>query len=299
MLWTEGAVTWKYSWKSRSAVTPHPGICAGAARVRGQRAVPTATSGLEGGYEGNFGQIFAGNIKQQRKGRIDQKDSYVEITAADGDKAYNFSFINTSLPAGTTPTGVQKALLNRFKEYGVTEGYTPAFASSGCVRGKVLYGAVKDEAREFAKTTDCAWSIQDGALTFIPLTSYIPGEVLVVSPTTGLIGTPVQTANGISMRMLLNPSVKIGTAIKLENAIINQYRFPLDNSQQAANQLTRAVNQTSPAGLYYVMKAEHSDDTRGEDWYTDISCLSIDATVRVETTAGFTAGPGGGIRIFN
>src|SRR5258708_3844941 len=37
---------------------------------------------IKAGYPGNFGLIFKGSIKQFRKGRVDQKDSYVEITAA-------------------------------------------------------------------------------------------------------------------------------------------------------------------------------------------------------------------------
>lgn len=58
---------------------------------------------IQAGYQANFGLVFRGTIKQIRKGREDAKDTYVDITAADGDEAYNFSPIARSLAAGTTP----------------------------------------------------------------------------------------------------------------------------------------------------------------------------------------------------
>src|SRR5262245_58054798 len=54
---------------------------------------------IQAGYEGNFGLIFDGTIKQARRGRVDAKDSYIDITAADGDEAYNFSSMAVSLAA--------------------------------------------------------------------------------------------------------------------------------------------------------------------------------------------------------
>ncbi|MGH8431847.1 MAG: phage protein, partial [Solimonas sp.] len=58
---------------------------------------------FQGGYEGNFGILFDGTIKQVRRGRASQTDTYLDITAADGDSAYNFAVVNTTLAAGSTP----------------------------------------------------------------------------------------------------------------------------------------------------------------------------------------------------
>ena len=57
---------------------------------------------LQAGYEGNYGIIFDGNIKQVRRGRVSQTDTYLDITAADGDSAYNFAVVNATLAAGST-----------------------------------------------------------------------------------------------------------------------------------------------------------------------------------------------------
>jgi hypothetical protein len=43
--------------------------------------------------------------------------------------------------------------------------------------------------------------------------------------------------------------------------------------------------QTSGDGLYYVMSVNHIGDMRGTDWYSDLTCLSVDATITQEQTS--------------
>ena len=58
---------------------------------------------LKAGYQGTApGLIFKGAIKQVRKGREDQRTTYVDVTAADGDEAYNFSYAALTLAAGAS-----------------------------------------------------------------------------------------------------------------------------------------------------------------------------------------------------
>ncbi len=172
---------------------------------------------LSAGYPGNMGLIFTGTIKQVRKGRIDAKDNYVDVTAADGDEAYNFAPISLSLRAGSKPADHVQAFLSTMGSYDITKGYQPQFSSNGLPRGRVYYGLARDELRDFADANDVTWSIQDGALTFIPLNSSIPsGTVPIISSSTGMIGVPEVTQNGISVRVLLNPTLKIGQLIQIQ-----------------------------------------------------------------------------------
>lgn len=252
---------------------------------------------LSAGYPGNVGLLFKGNIVQFRTGRRDQLDSYVIITASDSDKAYNFAVINTTLPAGggSSPSNVassiRSAFTNASNEQKITAGYTPNFKPDGLVRGRVLFGMARDEARAFANQNDCKWSLQDGAVTYIPWVSYVPGgQTPVISVSTGLIGVPEQTQAGIQIKTLLNPSYKVGQLIQL-NSQINQFRFGLDLPSQKNNTAIALQNQLAPnigpatgnpadqQGLYYVMVANHTGDTREQNWYTDMTCLSVDATL--------------------
>lgn len=234
---------------------------------------------FQGGYEGNFGILFDGTIKQVREGRANQIDTYIDITAADGDEAYNFSTMALSLAAGSTPEDSLQAMIQGMASAGVSQGYTPELPKNGRVRGRVFYGMCRDEMREFAQNHNCTWSIQDGKLTLIPLTAYIAGEVPVISSETGLVGTPEQTQSGIRIRVLLNPSLKIGQKIKLDNASINKQRYGMDFNSNLANINLEAFARTNADGEYYVMCADHVGDTHGNDWYSDLTCLAVDVTV--------------------
>lgn len=233
---------------------------------------------IQGGYEGSFGLLFDGTIKQARRGRVDAKDSYIDIVAADGDQAYNFSTIALSLAAGAQPADAVQAFVKAMAAQGITQGYVPELSTNGSARGRVYYGMTRDELREWAEVQDALWSIQDGKLVLIPKTSYVPGDTPLISPSTGLVGVPEQTPNGIEMRVLLNPSIKIGQRVKLDSTV-NPFRYGLDVQSQASNALLASSIKTNADGLYYVMVADHSGDTRGNEWYTDLTCLAVDATV--------------------
>lgn len=163
-------------------------------------------------------QIFWGSITQVRLGREDQRNAYVDFTAADGDEPYNFAPSAFTLAAGATPmTPVQTIIgfMANFK-FGnptkqttegqpLTQGYMPPTlqnSTTRSIRGRVYYGNCRDELRAIADAHDCWYSIQDGQLTFIPRTGYIPEPPIVVSPSTGLIGVPAD-ADFADMRGLL------------------------------------------------------------------------------------------------
>lgn len=241
-------------------------------------------------------QIFAGSIKQVRQGREDQRDSYIAITAASGDGVYNFAPAAFTMAAGRTAAGTAQNLIaagaaaaeamNNTQplfsaDQQLTEGYIPVplLDPNRQIRGRVFYGAWRDEMRAFAQWQDSKWWIDDdGAVNVVPLTSYIPGGTVIITPQTGLIGIPEQTQNGLSVRVLMNPNIKIGQTIKLDSTI-NELRLGLDTQSVGNNlSLRQGAAKKNANGLYYVMKAEHTGDTRGNNWYTDLTCLSVDIT---------------------
>ncbi|WP_186223598.1 phage protein [Burkholderia gladioli] len=237
---------------------------------------------LQAGYEGSYGIIFDGSIVQVRRGRENATDTYLDITAADGDMAYNFAFVNTTLAAGATQADVVNACAQAMASYGVTVGYMPDLPANLLPRGRVLFGLARDHLEVVAKTTQTLWSIQDGKLQIVPETSYVPGDVPVIDRKSGMVGMPEQTQNGIKVRMLLNPSIKIGRLIKLDNSSIQQYEYSLDFQRQASNGFIRRQNKINGDGFYYVMYNEMWGDTRGNDWYTEVICISVDVTPGLE-----------------
>ena len=249
---------------------------------------------LQAGYEnGNFGLIFKGVIKQFRKGRENATDTYLDILAADGDEAYNFAPILMTLASGSTPLYTVGEFLKSLKAFSIDPpDYIPPTFNIPSPHPRTYAGLAPDVLREFAQDHQCRWSIQDGQLTFIPVNSFLPGPIPLISPSTGLIGIPEQTVDGIEMRVLLNPTIKIGQLIQLQ-ATVNQAQINPSLSGNQTNFQLGAMGSTPTgitgsaklfgsgsdgSGYYYVAEADHSGDTRGNDWYTDLICVAADAT---------------------
>ncbi|MFY3310896.1 phage protein [Achromobacter ruhlandii] len=227
---------------------------------------------LRAGYEGNFGTIFVGDVKQIRRGKETSIDKYLDITAANGDMAYNFAVANFTLAAGWTATELYNALLQELSLYGITAGYAPPLPATVYPRATSFYGMVRDRLRELAAMVGCSWSIHDNRLYLIPISGYIPGNDVVMTSKTGMIGFPEQTINGIHVRCLLNPNVFIGRGIQIDNESVQEAQI---NAAYTAFNYFPSIAQD---GKYKALAVTHMGDTRGQSWYTDSICQAIDGT---------------------
>lgn len=242
---------------------------------------------LQAGYQegSNYGTIFDGTIKQFRVGKENNKDTYLDILAADGDIFYNQAVVNQSLSAGATPAqmaqiaasvgqqGKQQADLLATQLQGVDAAHVPN------IRGVVLFGMARATLRNVATKLDCAWSIQGGKVQMLPFTGYLPGEAVVINTLTGLVGLPEQTDGGIKLQCLLNAKIRIGGLVKLNNDEIVQLMqqdpngAPIPYDQWTGFQYNTPL---APNGIYKVLVIEHVGDSRGKEWYTNLVCLSTD-----------------------
>jgi len=239
---------------------------------------------LQAGYENaQYGVIFEGTIKQFRIGRESATDSYLDILAADGDVGYNFGICNRTLAAGCTP---QQVIEEAAKAMGLDVAYLPKTAGGTIPnpRGKVLFGMARDIIRNAAQTIGSTWSIQGGKVQVIPLTGYLPGEAVVLNWLTGMIGVPEQTADGIKVRCLLNPKLRIGGLVKIDNRSVNQvmaqnnFKLPFGQLRYDKYAGIEAPADVSADGLYRLYVVEHTGDSRGQAWYSDLICLAVDPT---------------------
>lgn len=229
---------------------------------------------LQAGYSGNFGVIFQGNIKQVILGRESATDTFIDIVAGDGDRAYNFAIVNTTLAGGSNQLDQVNAATVAMSAKGVTGGHLGDFPSETLPRGKVMYGNARDYLRDVAQTAQKQWSIQDEKITFVGNKAYLPGERVVLTSKTGMIGTPNQTNEGVNVKCLLNPLIKIGQRIQIDNASIERYKINLSVPNSPAN----IPAPLTADGVYYVLVAEHTGDNRGIEWYTSLICLNVDVT---------------------
>lgn len=242
---------------------------------------------LEAGYVStNFGLIFAGTIRQYKRGRENSVDSFLEILAADNDIGYNFGFISQTLSAeqqaatwadiyrqcatqmGTSVDPQTVEMLQR--EAGANGNIFQA-------RGRVLFGLTRSIMSVMADSIDATWSVQNGVLIVTKNTGVRAGTAIALGPDTGLIGTPEATDSGIEIRCLLNAKVKIGVRVSVASNLINE-TTQFNRLWPALAPIAKLANNS----LYRVLATEHIGDTRGQEWYTDIIGLALDPSLIVE-----------------
>lgn len=233
---------------------------------------------LSAGYEqGNFGLVFQGSIKQFKVGRENATDTFLDIYAADGDIGYNNQVINTSLAKGQTPLQVVGQLGSLLGSQGSDFGsLTTTARNTPSIRGQVLFGMARARMRNLASHLDASWSVQNGQVVMIDNTGYRDGEVVNINIATGLVGMPEQTDGGITCTTLLNSRFRIGCQVRLNNADVNQL---IQNSATSTPYNRWAgVQQIAPIdadGLYRAFVVSHSGDSRGNDWYSHLTLLSV------------------------
>lgn len=239
---------------------------------------------LQGGYNSNFGIIFQGNIKQVIIGIESATETFINIIAGDGDLAYNHAIVATTVAAGSTQNDVIRACEQVMAPLGVGGGGNATVdVPQVRPRGKVLFGNARNFLRDVAQTSQYSWSIQNEQLQFVRTRSYLPGEAVLITAQTGMVGAPQQTTQGVNVKALLNPYIKINGRIQLDNRTVQLLKIDLT---LRPNGQTNVQMPLPSNGVYFVLAVEHNGDTRGLDWYTNIICLYIDSTTTFVNSVG-------------
>lgn len=229
---------------------------------------------LQAGYVGNYGVIFQGNVKQIIAGRESATDTFIDIVAGDGDRAYNFAVVNATLAKGSSQNDQLSAAFTSMSQQGVGQGFVGSLPENKLPRGKVMWGNARSYIKDVADSSGFAWSIQDEKINFVKQSAYLPGERVVLTSKTGLIGTPQQTNEGVNCKCLLNPKIKIAGRIEINNASIELLKINLSVPGSPAN----IPAPLTADGVYYVLVVEHQGDTRGTEWHSNLITLNVDVT---------------------
>lgn len=215
---------------------------------------------LQAGYEDNFGVIFDGNIISATR-TIDGTESTTVIDAGDGDNAYSYSIVNQTISSGYSSKDIANTVGNAMSERG-TRGIDASGVEETIKypRGRTMFGASRDYARLVAKSSQCQWSIQDGQVVFCKQMAAREGVIaFVLTPESGLIGSPVSDKDGITALACLNPQLKIYDPLQIESRFVN--------------------------GTYKILSVKHSGDTHGNTWQTEVKATAIDQSTKQTTQA--------------
>jgi len=245
---------------------------------------------LQAGYvNGPFGVIFNGQILQTKTGKLDNVTRFLDMMCADGSLYHNFGFVNSTVAANASNQDQLNATKQALSNANVTvdpNANTTISQTGGILpRGKVLYGLGSLYNDQLADKTGSSWYIEDGKLNFVPLNGYKPGEAVVINSTTGMIGVPETTEQGIMVRCLLNPKLKLAMKVQLNNNEITTTTVKQLGGYPTYTSIPLYAT-LNPSGIYRLIVKEHMGQSRGNAFYSNLICLNIDASSNQVQTYG-------------
>lgn len=202
---------------------------------------------LEAGHGDTVDTLFLGDIDRAvvtSRGT----DRVLQIEASDGGRKLRGAEITESFGRGTSLQTVFDALANSL---GVPIGPASRIPRIDIARGIVLSGPVRDALDLVTRSVGLVWSVQDDELVVVardPVGAVIAGllsdtreSAPLVSPASGLIGSPRQTEEGVEVETLIDGRLRPGRRFVLESRDLS--------------------------GVYRASEVEHIGDSFGEQAY--------------------------------
>lgn len=222
---------------------------------------------VEAGYDNSeqYGLIFDGDIVKALRRGAQSIDKITEIIAQDGDLFLNSGFISVSYAAGQNTESVLSQMQGIADDDMALGAVSKDLKGTKLARGKAMFGQPKDYANMMAKSEGALFFVNDRKINLVKPGDLPEGQIIDLSPTSGLIGTPEQTDDGISAKCLLNPLLNVNKLVHISNEYV-----------QETSEIGKAI---LSSGVYKIIKLKHTGDTMGNDWYTEFDGVAQPGTV--------------------
>jgi len=220
---------------------------------------------IEAGYEGSqYGLIFDGDVVQAIRNKEDGTTYTLTLVAADSDRWMSYSTLNFSMVRGQNSRAIVENCASKATIPSELGSISDSLSTSQLTRGKVVFGLTRDYIRQIAQSENATAYIEGGKINLVKADDIPGGEILDLSPDSGLIGVPTQADYGVTIRCLLNPRIKVNTLIHVDNSLVRAQQF--EQGQQ--------VYALDTDGIYKVIQVTTIGDTRGNDWYTEAETVT-------------------------
>lgn len=195
-------------------------------------------------------------------------DRITQVTLGTGYVELNHQVLSEFVPEGQSPKDAANRLI---KAIGADRGvFNGTNLNNPLLYGYPLSGTPKEMLNELCEKYACNWQLDDGVV-------YIHDndrgnsenfqEAYVLSKYTGLIETPYRVSGdrqrskkdkvkkpGVQMKILLNPDIRAGDIIRLEDTLIT--------------------------GWFKVESLRHSGGWRSPSWYTEIRATALEKVIK-------------------
>ena len=170
------------------------------------------------GEDGNVGVIFKGAIRDVEH-RREGTNIITIISCGDGDAAFRRATISKSYQAGTPVKDVIDDIAKEMESKGLSRGefkYPEALEGKTFKRPYVACGSCVRELDTIGRGNGFLWSSQNETLEIVPSDGFV-GTVALITPETGMIGTPAITDNGVRVSCLLNPEIRPNRRVQIKS----------------------------------------------------------------------------------
>ena len=203
---------------------------------------------LRAGYGDNINEVLVGSVLKSDTVR-EGTEIVTTLEIGDGAFALASAHVSQVFTQGTTEQTILQAAIDVIKEQGisVSEDYDKSVFSSSIPRAVTIAAPAKEVLNEYTQKNQMTWSIQDGQLRILKLATGSVEAAVLLTPKTGLIGSPRKSFDAISFQTLLIPELKIGRKVRIETSTVE--------------------------GNFVVLRMNLRGDTFGGDW--GIACEGL------------------------
>ena len=211
-----------------------------------------------------YGKIYDGDIIQVIRTKDNNVDYDLCLVCLDGEGFLHQGHIAVSLAPSSSPRQIVQTLADKSNHPIKIEKVSDNLQKTKLPRGKVLFGQPRDYLKSIAFENNGTFWVEDNKLKLEKMVDPVETEAIEMTPQTGLIGYPNMTNQGVELKCLLDPRVKLRGLIKINNESVRLQKIAIGSP----------IVPLDKDGEYQVIKITHSGDTRGNDWYTSILAVN-------------------------
>lgn len=205
---------------------------------------------LEAGYTTTgLHAIYNGQMRNAQTVR-DGAAVTTSMSTGDGEMAVSAGRAFFQVPAKASPAQILGAVKQLWNAAGVGAGNIDQAGGSATFGGpaRTLHGNLARVTTDVCTMQGLEWSIQDGALQFLPIGGLVKtvNAAVKLSAASGLIGSPSVDTKGImKCKSLIQPGLMPGLPVVLDAEFVK--------------------------GAYRIEEVEFTGDTWDQDWYASIT----------------------------
>lgn len=225
---------------------------------------------IEAGYEGLFGLIYDGDVIQAIRGVENGVDYYVTLISMQCERFLNGGFVSYTIARGQTMRDEVKKVCDVSVNAVDVGAISSSLNQHKFIRGKAVFGKSIDVLSQTARTTNTQLYFNNGKVNLTSVTDLNKDDIIFLDSSSGLIGSPQQSDYYVNFQCLLNPRIECDKLVKIPNEQILEMEYSTG---------TNAVYMLDTEGIYRIIKATYTGDTRGQDWYIDCTATSQAGTL--------------------